>query len=63
MPGRITSVRVTDGQAVQKGEVLVVIEAMKMEHTVKAPRAGSVSRLLAVAGKMVAFGDVLLDVT
>ena len=63
MPGRILAVRVTDGQKVEKGEVLVVLEAMKMEHAVKAPRAGTVSRLAAEPGKMVGLGDVLLDVT
>ena len=63
MPGRIAAVRVTEGQRVEKGEVLVVLEAMKMEHAVKAPRAGVVSRLAAEAGKMVGLGDVLLDVT
>jgi biotin carboxyl carrier protein len=63
MPGRIAAVLVTEGQAVQKGDVLVVLEAMKMEHAVKAPRAGAVSRLSAEAGKMVGLGDVLLDVS
>jgi biotin carboxyl carrier protein len=63
MPGRIAAVLVTEGQVVQKGEVLVVLEAMKMEHPVRSPRAGAVSRLSAEAGKMVGLGDVLLDVT
>ncbi len=47
MPGKIASVRVSEGQRVEKGDVLVVLEAMKMEHAVKAPRAGVVSRLAA----------------
>jgi biotin carboxyl carrier protein len=63
MPGRVLAVRVANGQAVEKGDVLVVLEAMKMEHAVKAPRAGTVSRLAAEPGKMVGLGDVLLDVT
>jgi biotin carboxyl carrier protein len=63
MPGRIVAVLVTEGQAVQRGDVLVILEAMKMEHAVKSPRAGAVSRLSAEAGKMVGLGDVLLDVT
>ncbi len=63
MPGRISVVHVTDGQKVEKGEVLVILEAMKMEHAVKAPRSGTVSRLAAQPGKMVGLGDVLLDVT
>ncbi|MEO8054060.1 MAG: biotin/lipoyl-containing protein, partial [Acidobacteriota bacterium] len=44
MPGRVSSVRVADGQKVEKGDVLVILEAMKMEHAVRAPRAGTVSR-------------------
>ena len=63
MPGKVSAVRVSDGQAVEKGEVLVVLEAMKMEHAVRAPRAGIVARLAAEPGKMVGLGDVLLDVT
>jgi acetyl-CoA/propionyl-CoA carboxylase biotin carboxyl carrier protein len=63
MPGRISAVRVADGQKVEKGDVLVILEAMKMEHAVRAPRAGTVSRLAAEPGKMVGLGAVLLDVT
>ncbi len=63
MPGKVSAVHVAEGQAVQKGEVLVVLEAMKMEHAVRAPRAGTVARLAAEPGKMVGLGDVLLDVT
>ncbi len=63
MPGKVSAVRVSEGQAVEKGEILVVLEAMKMEHAVRAPRAGKVVRLAAEPGKMVGLGDVLLDVT
>lgn len=63
MPGRIAAVRVADGQKVEKGDVLVILEAMKMEHAVRAPRTGTVSRLAAEPGKMVSLGAVLLDVT
>jgi biotin carboxyl carrier protein len=63
MPGRVAAVLVAEGQAVQKGEVLVILEAMKMEHAVRAPRAGAVSRLSAEVGRMVGLGDILLDVT
>jgi biotin carboxyl carrier protein len=62
MPGRILSVLVVEGETVQKGQVLVVLEAMKMEHAVKSPRAGVVANLAAEAGRMVGPGDVLLDV-
>jgi biotin carboxyl carrier protein len=63
MPGRILAVHVADGDRVKKGQVLVVLEAMKMEHAVKSPRAGVVAGLAAEPGKMVGLGDVLLDVT
>lgn len=63
MPGRISAVRVADGQKVEKGDVLVILEAMKMEHAIRAPRAGVVTRLFAETGMMVSLGAVLLDVT
>jgi biotin carboxyl carrier protein len=62
MPGRILAVHVAEGDRVEKGQVLVVLEAMKMEHAVKSPRAGVVAGLAAEPGKMVGLGDVLLDV-
>lgn len=62
MPGRVTAVHVSEGQRVESGDVLVVLEAMKMEYAVKAPRAGTVTNLVAEPGKMVGLGDVLLDV-
>jgi biotin carboxyl carrier protein len=43
MPGLIVAVLVTEGQLVKKGDVLVVLESMKMENELKAPRDGSVS--------------------
>ncbi|HTS02065.1 MAG TPA: biotin/lipoyl-containing protein [Thermoanaerobaculia bacterium] len=63
MPGRVAAVLVAEGQRVERGDLLVVLEAMKMEHSVKAPRAGVVTRISAEVGKMVGLGDVLLDVT
>jgi biotin carboxyl carrier protein len=62
MPGRILAVNVAEGDRVEKGQVLVVLEAMKMEHAVRSPRAGVVAGLAAEPGKMVGLGDVLLDV-
>ena len=53
MPGKIVRVLVAAGQAVSEGEALVVMEAMKMEHTMKAPADGVVE---AVHGKE---GDVI----
>ncbi|MGZ6988621.1 MAG: acetyl-CoA carboxylase biotin carboxyl carrier protein subunit [Thermoanaerobaculia bacterium] len=61
MPGRILSVRVAAGSAVAKGDVLVVVEAMKMEHAVRAAKQGAVKRVLVSEGQMVGFGDVLVE--
>jgi len=60
MPGRILAVRVVDGQAVHKGETLIVLEAMKMEHEVHAPHDGIVRQLLAQEGQQVESGDILV---
>ena len=61
MPGRIATVRVASGASVSKGDVLVVVEAMKMEHAVRAPRDGAVERVLVSEGQMVSLGDVLVE--
>ena len=53
MPGRIIAVEVTEGQAVTKGQKLLTLEAMKMEHTLVAPFDGVVAELSAVAGSQV----------
>ena len=63
MPGRILSVRVADGARVAKGDVLVVLEAMKMEHAVRAPKDGTVARVLVSEGRMVGLGDVLVEMS
>ncbi len=62
MPGRILAVRVAEGDAVAKGDVLVVMEAMKMEHQITAPRAGRVTTLHVAEGQQVDAGDVLVVV-
>ena len=53
MPGKIIAVEVTQGQAVTKGQKLLTLEAMKMEHTLVAPFDGVVAELSAVAGAQV----------
>ena len=60
MPGRVLSFAVKPGQAVRRGESLAVLEAMKMEHTIHAPRDGVVDVLLAAVGEQVAEGSELL---
>ncbi len=53
MPGKIIAVEVTQGQAVTKGQKLLTLEAMKMEHSLVAPFDGTVAELSAVAGAQV----------
>jgi biotin carboxyl carrier protein len=60
MPGLVIGVPVEDGQAVKKGEVLVVLESMKMQNELKAPRAGLVTRLRVKAGDSVEQHQTLL---
>jgi 3-methylcrotonyl-CoA carboxylase alpha subunit len=60
MPGNIVAVLVSDGQSVQKHQPLLVLEAMKMEHTIVAPAAGVVERVLFAKGDQVKEGEQLL---
>ncbi|MFI0348863.1 biotin carboxylase N-terminal domain-containing protein [Actinomadura sp. 9N407] len=59
MPGTVLAVKVAEGDAVTEGQPLVVVEAMKMEHTVTAPIAGVVAQLPARTGAQVALDAVL----
>jgi len=61
MPGRVIAVRVEPGQAVTKGQELLVVEAMKMENALRAPRDGRVKSVAARAGDMVVPGVVLVE--
>ena len=62
MPGNILEVRVSDGQAVQAGDVLFILEAMKMENEIMAPAAGTVSGVAVQKGSAVATGAVLCHI-
>jgi biotin carboxyl carrier protein len=59
MPGRIVKVFVAQGDSVEQGDTLCVVEAMKMEHAVKAKCAGVVEELHAFQGAQVEDGQVL----
>jgi 3-methylcrotonyl-CoA carboxylase alpha subunit len=61
MPGVVTRVMVAAGDEVARGQPLVALEAMKMEHLVRAPRAGRVERVAASPGQMVQAGAVLVE--
>ena len=60
MPGNILKVNVTQGQAVKEGEVLCVLEAMKMENDIVAPKAGTVTQVVTSKGATVSTGDALV---
>ena len=59
MPGKILGVKVAAGQAVKKGDVLVVLEAMKMENEIVAPQDGTVASVNTSVGEQVEAGAVL----
>jgi biotin carboxyl carrier protein len=61
MPGRVSAVKVAPGQAVTKGQELLVIEAMKMENALRAPRDGRVKHVRVRLGEMVGPGLVLVE--
>jgi 3-methylcrotonyl-CoA carboxylase alpha subunit len=60
MPGKMVSFAVKAGDAVKAGQLLAVMEAMKMEHTIAAPRDGTVAEILFAAGDQVSEGAELL---
>ena len=60
MPGKILSVAVTAGQAVKKGDVLCILEAMKMQNEIVAPHDATVAEVRVAANQTVATGDALV---
>ena len=61
MPGKVIELRVAEGDTVQAGQVLMIMEAMKMEHSVTAPQDGTVAQITVQAGDQVD-ADALLAV-
>lgn len=61
MPGKVIAVRVEPGQAVTRGQELLVVEAMKMENAIRAPRDGRIKSIGAKVGDAVAPGSVLVE--
>jgi 3-methylcrotonyl-CoA carboxylase alpha subunit len=59
MPGRVGQLLVREGDRVEKGQVVLILEAMKMEHAIRAPRSGIVSRLAHAEGDLVEAGAEL----
>ena len=61
MPGRVVAIDVEEGDAVERGQRILVIEAMKMENDVKAPRDGRVRSIRVAPGDAVDAGQPLLE--
>ena len=60
MPGKVLSVAVADGAQVEAGQLLLILEAMKMEHRITAPTAGTVKAMKVKEGDQVANGAMLV---
>ncbi len=59
MPGKIVRVMVTQGDAIEAGAGVMVVEAMKMQNEIKSPKKGTVQKILVTVGAAVNAGDVL----
>lgn len=62
MPGRVRKVSAAAGDRVERGMVLIVLEAMKMEHAIRAPKDGILKRLLVKEGDLVDAGVELAEI-
>jgi biotin carboxyl carrier protein len=62
MPGMVISIPVHEGQMIQKGDVLAVLESMKMQNELRSPRNGKVIRLRVKAGDRVEYKETMLSV-
>lgn len=60
LPGTIASIAVGAGQSVERGDVLLTLEAMKMKNAIRAPRAVTISEVCVEPGQSVGHGDVLV---
>ena len=63
MPGTILTIQVTPGQPVNAGDVLCILEAMKMKNPIRASHAGTVTEIAVETGQTVAYGDLLVKIT
>ncbi len=62
MPGLIVAVQVTEGQVVEKGDILIILESMKMQNELKCPRAGTITRIRIKAGEGVEQNQQLITI-
>lgn len=58
--GQVVSIKVNPGDSVSQGDVLLIIEAMKMENEIRAPKSGTIKELKVTKGEKVSMGDVLV---
>ena len=63
MPGTILDIKVSVGQAVKEGELVCILEAMKMENEIYAPCAGSIAQVLVTKGQAVDTGTPLVSIS
>lgn len=63
MPGNILKINVTVGQKVNEGDTLLVLEAMKMENEIAAPKAGTVAQIIVSKGAVVETGAPLIVIS
>ena len=62
MPGVVVDILVAEGQSVEKGDALAVLEAMKMQHRITAPVAGVVERIGTASGDQLGSGDLMMEI-
>jgi biotin carboxyl carrier protein len=62
MPGKVVRLLVAEGDAVERGQGLIVVEAMKMQNEIKCPKTGRVEKILVREGQPVNTGEILLTV-
>ncbi|HOH70290.1 MAG TPA: biotin/lipoyl-binding protein [Sedimentibacter sp.] len=62
MPGTILDILVTEGQAIKKGDIVLILEAMKMENEIASPADGTVKRIHTSKSETVSAGDPLLTI-
>jgi glutaconyl-CoA decarboxylase len=63
MPGNVLKVLVKPGEAVAEGQTLVILEAMKMENEICAPKSGTVAQVLTSKGSTVNTGDAMISIS
>ena len=61
MPGKVLALKTRVGAEVKKGETLIILEAMKMEHQIVAPRDGTIAAIKVDEGDQVANGELLIE--